>query len=1011
MIEINSITDMFSIQLLEILGYYLLQFIIENYSLIIILSIFILIGVAYLINLLILKNSSIFNKKNIVNVICNTLIAYSLGVILIDINLLKVNVFLNLCFSVSILFICFFVFLFIKEVLIYRKSSKKILAYFLKFFQFIGLTYIFIIAAIDKFSFLNDSIILLFFIFTWMVLRLFSTEPVETKQIMVDEESDVEIENYNQLLPSRQREYHEIMQLLSNNNYEEPFAITLNGDWGVGKTSLVNVLLNELKQRGNYNIFIQPMVLDTTEKQMDYFFNQLNSILSANGIYTGNESPFKKYVNTLVHVINTINMRSIFRLNEIFDSSKSENSDLRDSKRLLEEDIRKLLSSSKYSFKKDKDQKIKKKIYIVVDDFDRVEEETYKNTLIFIKEIVNFKGINVIFLMDDRKLEQNKINREYMDKFVNTRYQLAKIEYDELFNHFIKNIKKEELKTNFIKQTSDIIKQKGIVYIQNIFEGLEGEIERINTTLGDLSNKKEQEEVVSARKQQLEADIKEVKQHIVKIREGVSNVRKLKKIIREIKNILLRCDQECENSSEFTINLNRIESIEELIVKLAIIKIIHAELIDQIIESNDTSNFILESNSSDSNRLFVLLFKDLRKYYYNEQQGLKKIIINEFCNTIIMNRSFSAKLLNELVTDNERMIAELDSDKEIEIYNIEGIKKYLSVIPFYNWDIGRVKAKKRTSRLIDLTFKAYIEKKVTFGELLELLSDSQRNPLINDMEFLSRLKIILKQTNMLEHAKDKRVFQYYLDQIETTIFLRYRGDILMIMNLLMLKDPRYHYENFNADYGDIFSLTEMIKSIKRFFGDQNKEIFSDLEYYKHWSRKAIVNVKKSNKNNKYISKAIVEYENKQKEFIDFLTLIKELKKELDNIQLKPERKFQEKLSYSSYDELKSEINEFYNFIVTNDNHIINFMSFYYSLLMAVERYSRKNEIETEVIEKLEEICIKITNLELEDGTDAKKTWKWIMVKMGEIEENMLGHKKDLIQRLLHILIIKRNLLK
>lgn len=85
------------------------------------------------------------------------------------------------------------------------------------------------------------------------------------------------------------------------------------------------------------------------------------------------------------------------------------------------------------------------------------------NTLVFIKELVHFKGVNVIFLMDEQKLEavkENKINKEYLDKFVNNKIQMSKIESREIFDYFLNNIKEEDFKSDFIKNILKDLKDK-----------------------------------------------------------------------------------------------------------------------------------------------------------------------------------------------------------------------------------------------------------------------------------------------------------------------------------------------------------------------------------------------------------------------------------------------------------------------------------------------------------------------------------------------------------------------
>ena len=69
------------------------------------------------------------------------------------------------------------------------------------------------------------------------------------------------------------------------------------------------------------------------------------------------------------------------------DNQKQE---LREAKVALEKSIQRFATNNK-------------RIYIIIDDLDRVEKETIYGTLTFIKEIVDLKKVTVLFLVDYKK--------------------------------------------------------------------------------------------------------------------------------------------------------------------------------------------------------------------------------------------------------------------------------------------------------------------------------------------------------------------------------------------------------------------------------------------------------------------------------------------------------------------------------------------------------------------------------------------------------------------------------
>lgn len=239
----------------------------------------------------------------------------------------------------------FFLLLLLREIVIYIKSSNKIVAGYSNGYIFLGLIYLFTSIASNQFEPINIILMVIYFLSLWMFVQLISQNSKKA-DIGIDEESDNPINTYSQLLPTRKKEFNRVYNQLTNVRYNEPFAITINGDWGEGKTSFVNVLSNKLEENDNYIIFIQPMILDTSQKQMDYLFKQLKSILNKSGIYTGKGSPFKQYFKLITSVLNA---KPLMQLEGVFSVIDDEElpSDFRTNKQLLEEDIQRLLRTNK----------------------------------------------------------------------------------------------------------------------------------------------------------------------------------------------------------------------------------------------------------------------------------------------------------------------------------------------------------------------------------------------------------------------------------------------------------------------------------------------------------------------------------------------------------------------------------------------------------------------------------------------------------------------------------------
>ena len=88
------------------------------------------------------------------------------------------------------------------------------------------------------------------------------------------------VETYDQLLPQQQLIAEEIISMICGNCAESSASICVSGEWGVGKTSVVNGAIDQLKRkdkdaggkRKDECIYINAMELDTLSSLFDYFF-------------------------------------------------------------------------------------------------------------------------------------------------------------------------------------------------------------------------------------------------------------------------------------------------------------------------------------------------------------------------------------------------------------------------------------------------------------------------------------------------------------------------------------------------------------------------------------------------------------------------------------------------------------------------------------------------------------------------------------------------------------------
>ncbi|PET37395.1 hypothetical protein CN514_24390, partial [Bacillus sp. AFS001701] len=286
--------------------------------------------------------------------------------------------------------------IFIRELLYYRKTVNQVIRNFLQFIYFLLL-----LSLTFSLSFQSKTEWSLFIFLALIVVWIFySFEEVVEITNKQNEHSDLPISSYNELFPTRKKEFRRIYDFLNDLDVYNPYAIAINAAWGEGKTSFVNAIIGRLKTDSNEVIFIQPMILDTREKLLKYVFGQLENIMNDYEIYTGKGSPYQKYYNLLLKFAGNKNISNIANFFDVFPEDNI--ADLRDMKVELESNLQKLIE-------------LQKRIYIIIDDLDRVEEDTIYNTLTFIKEIVDIKGVTVLFIVDYDKIVSERISYTYLE--------------------------------------------------------------------------------------------------------------------------------------------------------------------------------------------------------------------------------------------------------------------------------------------------------------------------------------------------------------------------------------------------------------------------------------------------------------------------------------------------------------------------------------------------------------------------------------------------------------------
>ncbi|HAT4347144.1 TPA: hypothetical protein I9074_003180 [Clostridium perfringens] len=610
-------------------------------------------------------------------------------------------------------------------------------------------------------------------------------------------------ESYDELFATRQKQVDNIINHINSFEINSRFTLLLNGQWGAGKTSLINSLekrYEEISKEEKINIiFIQPMIFDKKELLVDYFCERLKELFIEGKIYVGNNSNIENYLNALLKWMDKKIGTDIYH---ILNLDSKETNDFRKIKKSLQNDIYKY--TEKFG-----------RIIVVVDDFDRVEETTIKEILMFIRELIDFNGINTILLMQYSKIinENNGLTKEYLDKYIDYRIELNKIDFKEILITFfdkafnwndIKNLSKSK------PEISDILnsfKNNINLLVENI-----NKIEIFSSSEYKKYNETNNEIAII------------YQQIISNINNSYINIRVIKKIVKETCLSYIKLQKNC---NDFILD----EEDLRFIFKFIYIKNIFIDEYDYIGSLNSFHYYYEEfdimsystSKKEPNKPIKEIIIRFFNEIFNQEITEIKKINRFHIANAILKNAFNNIdyetdKKFNEFAKYiDQNSIQDIDDFKFIygfNDYNIsfDNLREFYNSIKLkYLEDINLENFKKRIAKLNKLSLELS-KREENLDELLRIYNYyginstwfNFNNDFINDIYDLlknSNLKSITFSTRMMEIRKSKN-----------NIFLR---------NLSILK---------NINNKDI----EVINEISELFVKLKESMYQNTEDYKSY---------------------------------------------------------------------------------------------------------------------------------------------------------------------------------
>lgn len=222
---------------------------------------------------------------------------------------------------------------------------------------------------------------------------------------------------------------------INNYNYDESITIGLMGSWGSGKSSIINMLKDDIDLSKIEIVEFNPWYFSGRKQLISDFFQVLSdSIGTNNGMLNKLGKDLKLYSLalkplTLIPQIGPI-ISILAKISEsggdfAYEYSKSQNEDISKIKERINNEI------IKYD----------KKLLIIIDEIDRLENEDIKEIFQLVRALGDFD--NMIYLLSFDKEKVVKVfssGEDYLDKIINVPLYIPELSKKNINDYFIKEL-------------------------------------------------------------------------------------------------------------------------------------------------------------------------------------------------------------------------------------------------------------------------------------------------------------------------------------------------------------------------------------------------------------------------------------------------------------------------------------------------------------------------------------------------------------------------------------------
>lgn len=560
----------------------------------------------------------------------------------------------------------------------------------------------------------------------------------------------------------------------------EPFAVVISGEWGSGKTSLVNILRDKMEK--TEFVEVQCGIDYDVKGILNDLAIQIQDVFEKNRFYTGRNSKISQYFVKIGELVDAVGYSTVSKI--INRISKGENITYLESKKRINQELNAFYKLTE------------KRIIIIVDDMDRIVDDKMR-ALIFtvIRESVTLNNCCTLFMVDYEKLISDYLSREFLEKYVNRHIELSTINFKEIVEHYLNNYLTQEFwadKNAYVREKEAEAKHKILTKAEDVLLNLEKQIESTNE---NAQNRNEE----NNRDEEANRQIKILIDAELRLQTRTTNPRKVKRFLDSIEKNITIADIlwfQKENSDRDRNEYSQ-ENWVAIICQVAFLQTFFAEEYNAVLSAKSLVNLKRDHEHS---MIVENVIDGYRRCSIgnNKEEIIEKIIYQLYALNIETDKTIHQQLLEEI--DQGRL-------------REEHLTEYINECLGRDLDFSRMK--KILDYLEDNQNRYSGNLNEAVLNLVELISHNRNFGKEGYIGILKRIKKLVDiyklqgafnphQINLLEH---------YIQILQTSVIFQNVSNMTYILNVVF--DTRISLD-------DIMNI-DSIDKLYRFVVNENKE--------------------------------------------------------------------------------------------------------------------------------------------------------------------------------------------